>query len=160
MSEDKHAKMKEITTKEEHAGAVKRLEELMSAESHLEVQELEELDRLAGRVEDYEKKRFPHLFPARHTPGPWAFSPPGDESYFKVVNTAGARIAVVMISDDEAANAYLLAAAPELLVALEETLEAVDLCTPDAPTPVEGSVIDKARKAIAKAKGEHVDDKP
>lgn len=51
-------------------------------------------------------------------------------------------------------NARLIIAAPDLLESLEEMIEGVDICTPDAPEPLPNSIIGKARAAVRKAKGE------
>ncbi len=87
-----------------------------------------------------------------HTPGPWSLN----AGEF-VISKTGGEICQMNDADGELldnalANARLIAAAPELLEALEETLEAIALLTPDAPEPVGVSVIGKARGAIAKAR--------
>lgn len=89
----------------------------------------------------------------KHTPGPWSvrydfvvqaqsFSDgrlvPVAQPYG--VNTDGT---------DLFANARLIAAAPDLLEALEASLALIDLAI-----PFEGDVTRKARAALAKAKGE------
>lgn len=92
---------------------------------------------------------------AGHTPGLWRYGSASDE----VLTKEGTPICAMDVSRDQMpaemteANARLIAAAPDLLAALEETLEAIALVTPDAPEPVNGSVIHQARAAIAKAKG-------
>lgn len=83
-----------------------------------------------------------------HTPTPWRVvrhktgysvrAGQGDES-FDVANTG-----LLNLSDEEnEANAHLIAAAPELLAALEN----IARCT------MEPNIRDEARAAIAKAKG-------
>ena len=84
---------------------------------------------------------------SKHTPGPW-------NQIRDTISIASARGLVatavkkhngILISNDEmSANARLIAAAPELLAALEQFLSA-----PYAPMS-----IDMARAAIAKARGE------
>ena len=87
---------------------------------------------------------------ADHTPGPWEW----DKSmgtWVKMDGRVGARIIGIgkypEVSDSEVhANARLIAAAPEMLEALE--------LMRDARIPEEyAEAIDKARTAIAKAKG-------
>ena len=65
------------------------------------------------------------------TPGPWHVAPRRNEYHSERVFAAGARyIACVGGSDDtvedQKANAHLIAAAPELLEALEMALEWID----------------------------------
>ena len=75
-----------------------------------------------------------------HTPGPWEFDP-----IDRVVVKGSAEIAYMGWSAN-GADARLIAAAPELLEALEEVLGWETLC------PVE--TYEMARAAIAKAKGD------
>ena len=94
-----------------------------------------------------------------HTPGPWKFVKHSNYShYFGRVKTLQEGrnypgVALVehngrTISKEEVeANANLIAAAPELLEALEEMYEKCNISPDDAPHRV------KARAAIAKAKG-------
>ncbi|MED5545748.1 MAG: hypothetical protein VYD90_10905 [Pseudomonadota bacterium] len=91
----------------------------------------------------------------KHTPGPW-YVEDGEKGVW--VNSdalASKGIAVVVnYCGDEArrANAQLLAAAPELLEALEEAeLHLRDFANVLSYDPVEA---DEARVAIAKARGE------
>ena len=83
-----------------------------------------------------------------HTPGPWTASEHGAYADYNGNSTIilgdDLRIAVVLGSDNEEtnANARLIAAAPDLLEALEALLEG------------DFNVAEKARAAIAKAKGE------
>jgi hypothetical protein len=98
---------------------------------------------------------------AKHTftAGPWDLCEVGDYADFdgrsRVILDGGMtqRIAVVHVSDEEGdANARLIAAAPELLLALE-TL--VSLSGDENATAVdEGNAWAQARAAIAKATGE------
>lgn len=106
-----------------------------------------------------------------HTPGPWQVSQSLD--YFDegatVVRTVniprgcarGLVVAVLTKTDECSANARLIAAAPELLEALRETLDELesirDALSHPRPTS-ESAVCHRARLAIAKAEGrEHVE---
>jgi hypothetical protein len=88
---------------------------------------------------------------ADHTPGPWTWDelPEGRSGLLLGPGVSS----VLDISDDwtcklpNEADAHLIAAAPDLLAALENTLICVDERT-------EAAVIEHARAAIAKAKGE------
>jgi hypothetical protein len=100
-----------------------------------------------------------------HTPGPWKF---GDNSkYFKTnpfnvyVQGGGVHSAAIAnipnkrtIPESEArANALLIAAAPDMLYALEDLLAAV--AEHDGPKSIdELGVIGRAMRAVSKAKGE------
>jgi len=95
-----------------------------------------------------------------HTPGPWELADIGDYSDFdgnsRVVLGDDRRIAVVKVTPGSAlfaesdANARLIAAAPDLLAALEAMVRDADR----NQRPGGGSdVPDSARAAIAKAKG-------
>lgn len=100
----------------------------------------------------------------KHTPGPW--SAVIGSSFWTVEEGGGQRIAntldseCVFIGSDEynhsEANAHLIAAAPDLLEALESALEAFEeiqgSCSTDRIICQEES--QKARAAIAKAKGQ------
>ena len=97
----------------------------------------------------------------KHTPGPWSYRRKGssqeweiDSGYCPILDHQSWKgLAVIYGCDDDKkngsivgdANARLIAAAPELLEALEELL---------AETWINGAFADKARAAIAKAKGE------
>ena len=89
-----------------------------------------------------------------HTPGPWKAH--FEEAYFVTGPDLG-RVAMMMnlkgahglggrrSGDESAANCRLIAAAPELLAALEFVVAAYGT--------LESGAIDQARAAIAKAKG-------
>ena len=81
--------------------------------------------------------------PRQHTPGPWtiAMGPHRIE-----VHTTPARAYAFSRSDE--ANARLIAAAPDLLAALEELCEDKYLAD-----PINADRMRSARAAIAKAKG-------
>ena len=89
---------------------------------------------------------------AKHTPGPWVVID-GTAIWSKSfqTNTAIAKVNR-RIDDTTRANARLMAAAPDLLEALQELAEMCDQCDswqsfPDAP-------VQKAYAAIGKATGE------
>lgn len=93
---------------------------------------------------------------ARHTPGPWkaveaAYNPPG---WLWVQNGPGALLADVhqnknIALDARNANARLIAAAPELLEALQEIIAAAD---GEGWSQLDAGFT-KARAAVAKALG-------
>ncbi|KGH25453.1 hypothetical protein [Comamonas testosteroni] len=125
---------------------------------------------------------------AMHTPGPWNYGADkclsNDEAlaickqnidahkkessgYFYVVYVGdGRRTALVGHGPDGAANARLIAAAPELLEALQESLAALEYVVEQAGGPFcehdggvvcfckENTAIGAARTAIAKATGQ------
>jgi len=80
-----------------------------------------------------------------HTPGPWAVGSNG--ASIKIVDADGKAVAMVTPRRDWW-NADLIAAAPELLEALEWAVETADA------EQYEASWYASARAAIAKAKGE------
>ncbi|MBW3096846.1 hypothetical protein [Pseudohoeflea coraliihabitans] len=101
---------------------------------------------------------------SKHTPGPWAFevnvwgsilsTDYGEAENLKAGRAWDEDISIAanvdwdVIGEEEiAANARLIAAAPELLEALEETLIV-------ATRNEDGDFADRARAAIAKAKGD------
>lgn len=106
----------------------------------------------------------------KHTPGPWTVLPEEvDRDYIRVRGTRlGERYKVANVptvtgrgvpareADETRANARLIAAAPELLEALEvlEAYVANNIVT-DYPTgiDIEGTAFQRARAAIAKATG-------
>lgn len=96
---------------------------------------------------------------ARHTPGPWDGTKSGrDDGEWSIVkhtwgggswgNDRYQIIATVRACDEVRPNAYLMAAAPELLDALERLVHLAECNT--APGP---NTLAQARAAIAKAKG-------
>ena len=89
---------------------------------------------------------------AQHTPGPWEV-----EDGYAIVSTEGEFIASCNESDDNCnADAALIAAAPDLLAALEIAegrLMCIDAQKLDTVARND-DVIDRIRAAIAKAKGE------
>ena len=98
----------------------------------------------------------------KHTPGPWYSDTSGEYYAGHVVRHNGVLICRMATpinarAGKVAANARLLAAAPELLAALEAILDGRDLTEPPkAMTQAHRHwvLLDKARAAIAKARGE------
>lgn len=93
---------------------------------------------------------------AKHTPGPWQACDVGDYSDYdgrcRVILGNDLRIAVVLGDHDEsAANARLIAAAPDLLEELEDMVSLVEYLMNDSYDNKETA---EARAAIAKAKGD------
>ena len=86
---------------------------------------------------------------ATHTPGPWEAE--GDYVFAPIVGY-DARIARVTDIDSEA-NARLIAAAPDLLEALREAVGWMQH-VPGIADSVGQIILDDARAAIAKARGE------
>ena len=90
---------------------------------------------------------------ASHTPGPWKSRPENKGSWTAVVHAAGGECIAVCSSGsaDNHANARLVAAAPELLEALQFCLDQMD---PDRHTVERiDKAMDRAYAAIAKAEG-------
>lgn len=101
-----------------------------------------------------------------HTPGPWRFTSsfyaPYKGDHFPVVATLdGQRVHVADVANpiaydeegeaiDNAANAHLISAAPDLLAACEVALAAYQLAGKDTP---ENSTATALREAVTKAKG-------
>ena len=98
----------------------------------------------------------------RHTPGPWKEGYYTGDIYAELVaGHSWSRIAAVtgeasgLITPDEAeANARLIAAAPDMLEALEQAWHLIHSFGPKPKDSTYTIVADKARAAIAKAKGE------
>jgi hypothetical protein len=97
----------------------------------------------------------------QHTPGPWLIgtTPPNGEQtvgthqgLMVAVATTGANIATE-------ANARLIAAAPDLLDALQDAYEILGISYPltEPDSDKRGVVLSKARAALLKAKGESND---
>ena len=87
---------------------------------------------------------------SEHTPGPWAIyvNAPSDVVIRKMSKDGYELCAIARVSSGYA-NAHLIAAAPELLEALDATLKLIELVW-----PTDSDVTRKARSAIAKATGE------
>ena len=97
----------------------------------------------------------------QHTPSPWAVPNWNQLGRIDVVDSAGGIVAAVYLRDkprEEAANARLIAAAPELLAALRDYLVAEDIynqAVTRKATTVAGHLVREkraaAQAAIAKA---------
>jgi hypothetical protein len=84
----------------------------------------------------------------KHTPGPWTYYPESDSSCSAIV-APGAFVCEFIESPNEA-NARLIAAAPDLLEALEDCLRVVEFLASDScPTTIQN-----AKAALAKATGD------
>ena len=91
----------------------------------------------------------------KHTPGPWTSYPCNLERYSQVITANGAMVQIAMtkeiygdcktygLGEETTANARLIAAAPDLLEALQMLLE----------FPNTGPATSAAREAITKATG-------
>ena len=82
-----------------------------------------------------------------HTPGPWQVAGPSAKGYLVVQGAKGNGVALILMdSDDEEADARLIASAPDLLQALQRIR---------AFAPMLGSTLGaEADAAILKATGE------
>ena len=80
---------------------------------------------------------------SKHTPGPWNWENYNGIIHVFLENTFGTPSVCKLIGENQEDNARLIAAAPELLDALDALINA----------PWSGTNVDKARAAIAKAKG-------
>ena len=89
----------------------------------------------------------------KHTPGPWTYE---EEAYHmeQVFGPKGLIAQVVGDSAETCANAILIAAAPDLLAALERLLGSTKRGNADDHEADCRCVIHEASAAIAKAKGE------
>ena len=90
---------------------------------------------------------------AQHTPGPWIQQTNEAGTQIRITDSAteGRCVSTVRVFGDAGntrANARLIAAAPDLLAALEESLEVIRLMGCDM------SNFTQARAAIARAKGQ------
>lgn len=94
---------------------------------------------------------------ATHTPGPWAVvgitRVASGMGYYSVVDAKGA--VVCSLRDRPVGDAHLIAAAPELLEALEEVIQAWlhEAGQGDGIMEEHEPVLAKARAALAEAKG-------
>lgn len=92
------------------------------------------------------------------TPGPWVFTAPIGAEHAEVRDRDGRRIAVTigsypMRTRTEDANAYLIAAAPDLYAALDELHDLVNMMIEGEYEP-DSFTIQPARLALKKARGE------
>lgn len=100
----------------------------------------------------------------KHTPGPWSINPKGGTPMVGIdLQDGGELLPIVEVvygynNAEAKANAHLIAAAPELLEALKNLLDACLLADIylELSDKVDGSLMDSANKAIAKATGEGV----
>lgn len=91
---------------------------------------------------------------AKHTPGPWLIFEP----YMDCIRSADKTTIATTDNANKEANARLIAAAPDLLEALEMLLEGYGPNAGDDVTPVvlaefRKNALNKTRAAIAKATG-------
>lgn len=94
----------------------------------------------------------------QHTPGPWVQKGESHGNYISIGPRDGKTVARVPWGDGDAANASLIASAPELLAALEECLPLLRIKADGATSPGSMKACDRrlalAENAIAKAKGD------
>lgn len=92
---------------------------------------------------------------AKHTPGPWRVGKGGPNMCPTVGTEKGLMVAMVAYGDSHPtqANARLIAAAPDLLEALEELADLFDAMVSGEYRP-DSFTTQPARAAIAKAKGD------
>lgn len=100
---------------------------------------------------------------AKHTPGPWEWVVHGEYGYSALTNSVNSEVLATggfndgdypvtwMGEEMSDADAHLIAAAPELLAALAEALNAQGVAVQDYDAQF--GWMDKARAAIAKARG-------
>ena len=92
-----------------------------------------------------------------HTPGPWAVAPsskPGNGTAWRDIVSMGTQFAPSYVGEAQEQDAALIAAAPDLLVALEALLHGLRKVTSQADWNAEREEASAmARAAIAKAKG-------
>lgn len=89
---------------------------------------------------------------SEHTPGPWAYENYRGTVHVFVDNEGGTPSICKLVGNDKDANARLIAAAPDLLEALEDLF-----CVADEAYEGDGKFAwnpSNARAAIAKARGE------
>lgn len=90
----------------------------------------------------------------QHTPGPWRIEDKerilSDCPEFRIMCSDGYIAGVDSTRAENAANARLIAAAPELLEALEAIIASADA----GNAAILNRLLDQARAAIAKARGE------
>jgi len=90
----------------------------------------------------------------KHTPGPWSASPsPTSDGLYHVYKADGNFL--TLEDAEHEANARLIAAAPDLLEALESLYHTANSIGEDTCDPVAfAGALEDARAAIRKAKGE------
>ena len=90
---------------------------------------------------------------SKHTPGPWRVGVTSDAGEVDVIAEGGWFVAVACDSagdGDTEANANLIAAAPDMLEALEKLVSRID----ETRGPTADTALAAARAAIKKARGE------
>lgn len=85
-----------------------------------------------------------------HTPGPWRVSPWKDKIEVEVAAAGPFGDRIVLMDKEQISNAALIAAAPELLEALERLWN----CAGDFEEDSLAAALDQAAEAIKKAKGD------
>lgn len=98
----------------------------------------------------------------KHTPGPWDWDEDPAKDFLEhdwkesapwLVDVCGKGVITGQVVCENHSDARLIAAAPELLEALEMCVKSMKSCLPDF-NPFDQAAYDKARAAIAKARGE------
>jgi len=93
---------------------------------------------------------------ATHTPGPWAVAPSsnkGNGSGWRDIVSLGGEFSPAYVGEAIERDAVLIAAAPELLAALESVCNWADMFRDSLAYESGRSQIDAARAAIQKATG-------
>ena len=94
----------------------------------------------------------------KHTAGPWWV----EDGVIRATAPEGGDVSIAFVrgwdshQGEEAANANLIAAAPDLLDELENMVRGIEYwidAYPETANDADHEALDKARKAIAKAKG-------
>ncbi|MDT4853095.1 hypothetical protein FQZ97_873490 [compost metagenome] len=98
---------------------------------------------------------------SRHTPGPWRYQGPDDFMDFNILHNGDSLAVAAVVSnmrnlEEIAANARLVAAAPDLLAALQLTSKALTaaLTGGEVSAAQAGNALVKAAEALAKAGAE------
>lgn len=86
----------------------------------------------------------------KHTPGPWHSRPVGFRGHMEIFTASDDLIAALHLRDDTAANARLIAAAPDLIASLRRVLRMLEIN--DARLANFGEV-EEARSIISRAEG-------
>ena len=100
----------------------------------------------------------------KHTPGPWKMGNPFKKPSRVIVTGSGANIYNAPLTNETLANAWLIAAAPDLLKAVAMAHELIEYCVLDGSVVRldNGSVFDKEdvimaiREAYGKAVGHKI----
>jgi hypothetical protein len=89
---------------------------------------------------------------SKHAPGPWELTHT-EQMGFRVSDSTGWGVAVVLKDTNDDANARLMAAAPQMLEALEMAVDAMESADRQGAAGLQMAV-EIALEAIAAAKGE------